>query len=142
MCLPDLHNGFSEFVLKQRRQFMHINTVSDWVKFIISELLLHTVKEQGFFFYLHDPLKPWQFYGPKEQKLCVAGSASGWSGVCWCHRSCLSLTDFTSSQREMLNKASIHNNNIRQHWHRCRNSQTPVHCNTNCLGCQSLFLRA
>lgn len=68
----------------------------------------------------------------KEQKGLCNWSVSGWSGVCWCLRSCLSLTDFTSSQRVMLNKASIHINNKRQPWHRCRHSQTPVHCKTNC----------
>ncbi len=88
MLLPDLHNCFSEFVLKQRRQFMHINTVSDWVKCIISELLLHTFC----LFHLHDPLKPGQIYGPKEQKRCVSGSVSGWSGADATGRVCHSPT--------------------------------------------------
>lgn len=138
-----------QWILKQRRQFMYINTVSEWNSLLVnSSCSSKHLQTAGFFFFFFSVFTsmtlycPWQQHGPKsnKQKRLCSWSVSGWSGVCWCLRSCLSLTDFTSSQRVMLNKAPIHNNNKRQRWHRCRHSQTPVHCKTNCQECQSQFL--
>lgn len=147
MPLTDLHIAS---VNSQTMQTVHAHKHCQWKKFIISKLCLlsSTHLQTAEFFFLYSVFTcmtlycPWQQHGPrsnKQKRLC-SWSVSGWSGVCWCLRSCLSLTDFTSSQRVMLNKAPIHNNNKQLRWHRCRHSQTPVHCKTNCQGSHSQFL--